>query len=97
MIAVRLPIELENSLSDLSVSTGQTKAFHIREAITEYLNNLKNKKRFETWVYDIDNPEFREQLKRECQELDKSQDEKELMDFCEQAAIDLMNDEEWTW
>lgn len=97
MIAVRLPIELENSLSDLSVATGQTKAFHIREAIAEYLKNLKNKKRFETWVYDIDNPEFREQLKRECQELDKSQDEKEVMDFCEQAAIDLMNDEEWTW
>ena len=97
MIAVRLPIELENSLSDLSVATGQTKAFHIREAITEYLKNLKNKKRLETWVYDIDNPEFREQLKRECQELDKSQDEKEVMDFCEQAAINLMNDEEWTW
>ncbi|MBR3425812.1 MAG: DUF3018 family protein [Neisseriaceae bacterium] len=97
MLAVRLPVELENKLADLSAETGKTKAFHIREAVTEYLKNLKNKKRFETWAYDMDNPEFREQLKRECQELDKSQDEKEVMAFCEQAAIDLMNDEEWTW
>ena len=97
MIAVRLPIELENSLSDLAVETGRTKAFHIREAITEYLQNLKHKKRFETWAYDIDNPEFRERLKTECQELDKSQDEKEVMAFCEQALTDLADSDEWQW
>ena len=97
MLAIRLPAEMENSLTQLALETGKTKAFHIREAVTEYLKNLKNKKRFETWVYDIENPEFKEQLRRECLALNKSQDEKEAMDLCEQVATDLMNDEEWTW
>ena len=97
MLAVRLPAELENKLSDLSAETGRTKAFHVREAISEYLKNLKNKKRFEIWAYDMNNLEFREQLKRECQELDKSKDEKEAMDFAEQALTDLTNSDEWQW
>ena len=97
MLAIRLPVELENAITQLALETGRTKAFHIREAISEYLKNLKNKKRFETWAYDINNPEFREQLNRECQELNQSQDEKDAMEFCEQVLVDFVNSGEWQW
>lgn len=97
MLAIRLSDELENSLTKLSLETGRTKAHLVREAITDFLDKVKNKKRFEAWVYDIDNPQFKEQLRQECQDLDKSQDEQDALDFCERAAADLMNNEEWGW
>lgn len=92
MIAVRLPADLENSLSDLAVKTGRTKAFHIREAITEYLKNLKNKKRFETWVLDTNNPAVQEELRKECELISKCPDNAEWLDFAEQSLNDL---EDW--
>ena len=92
MIAVRLPADLENSLSDLAVETGRTKAFHIREAITEYLKNLKNKKRFETWVLDTNNPAVQEELRKECELISKCSDNAEWLDFAEQSLNEL---EDW--
>lgn len=92
MIAVRLPADLENSLSDLAVETGRTKAFHIREAITEYLKNLKNKKRFETWVLDTNNPIVQEELRKECELISKCPDNAEWLDFAEQSLNEL---EDW--
>ena len=92
MIAVRLPADLENSLSDLAVETGRTKAFHIREAITEYLKNLKNKKRFETWVLDTNNPAVQEELRKECELISKCPDNAEWLDFAEQSLNEL---EDW--
>lgn len=92
MIAVRLPADLENSLSDLAVETGRTKAFHIREAITEYLKNLKNKKRFETWVLDTNNPTVQEELRKECELISKCPDNAEWLDFAEQSLNEL---EDW--
>ena len=95
MLAVRLPVELENNLTQLALVTGQTKAFHIREAITEYLKNLKNKKRFETWVLDTDNPEVQEQLKKECELISKSPDNKEWLDIAEQSLNEFAD--EWKY
>ncbi|MBR5940044.1 MAG: DUF3018 family protein [Neisseriaceae bacterium] len=96
MLAIRLPAEMENSLTQLASETGKTKAFHIREAITEYLKNLKNKKRFETWVLDTDNPEVQEQLKKECAAIRNSADEKEALAFCEKMFEENIPDD-WTW
>lgn len=42
MLAIRLPIDIENRLSDLAKSTGRTKTFYAREAILEYINNLED-------------------------------------------------------
>ena len=95
MLAVRLPVELENNLTQLALVTGQTKAFHIREAITEYLKNLKNKKRFETWVLDTDNPEVQEQLKKECALISKCPDNKEWLDIAEQSLNEFAD--EWKY
>lgn len=92
MIAVRLPADLENRLDDLAVETGRTKAFHIREAITEYLKNLKNKKRFETWVLDTNNPAVQEELRKECELISKCPDNAEWLDFAEQSLNEL---EDW--
>lgn len=96
MIAVRLPADLENSLSDLAVETGRTKAFHIREAITEYLKNLKNKKRFETWVLDTNNPTVQAQLEKECEAIRNSDGEKEALAFCE-AVFEENIPDDWKW
>lgn len=95
MLAVRLPTELENNLTQLALETGRTKAFHIREAITEYLKNLKNKKRFETWVWDTNNPEIQEQLKKECELISKCPDNKEWLDIAEQSLNDFAD--EWKY
>ncbi|MBO4576939.1 MAG: DUF3018 family protein [Neisseriaceae bacterium] len=95
MLAIRLPAEMENSLTQLASETGKTKAFHIREAITEYLKNLKNKKRFETWVLDTDNPEVQEQLKKECALISKCPDNKEWLDIAEQSLNEFAD--EWKY
>jgi RHH-type rel operon transcriptional repressor/antitoxin RelB len=42
MLAIRLPIEIENRLEALSKATGRTKTFYAREAILEYLDDLED-------------------------------------------------------
>jgi predicted DNA-binding protein len=40
--SVRLPAEIEKRLNKLSVRTGHTKAFYIKQALLEHLDNLEN-------------------------------------------------------
>jgi RHH-type rel operon transcriptional repressor/antitoxin RelB len=42
MITIRLPGEIEMRLAELARSTGKTKAFYVREAILEYLDDLED-------------------------------------------------------
>lgn len=42
MLAVRLPIEVENRLDALAQATGRTKTFYVREAILEHLDDLED-------------------------------------------------------
>lgn len=42
MLAIRLPIEIENRLDALAQATGRTKTFYAREAILEYLDDLED-------------------------------------------------------
>jgi predicted DNA-binding protein len=40
--SVRLPAEMEARLNKLSVRTGRTKAFHVKQALLEHLDNLED-------------------------------------------------------
>ncbi len=40
--SVRLPKELEQRLTTLAADTGRSKAFYIREAIAEYIEDLED-------------------------------------------------------
>jgi RHH-type rel operon transcriptional repressor/antitoxin RelB len=42
MIAIRLPDDIERRLAELARTTGKTKAFYVREAILEYLDDLED-------------------------------------------------------
>jgi RHH-type rel operon transcriptional repressor/antitoxin RelB len=42
MLAIRLPVEIENRLEALSKATGRTKTYYAREAILEYLDDLED-------------------------------------------------------
>jgi len=42
MLAVRLPDAMEDRLKNLSEKTGRTKSFYVREAISEYLDDLED-------------------------------------------------------
>jgi RHH-type transcriptional regulator, rel operon repressor / antitoxin RelB len=42
MLALRLPIEIENRLDVLAKTTGRTKTFYAREAILEHLDDLED-------------------------------------------------------
>jgi RHH-type rel operon transcriptional repressor/antitoxin RelB len=42
MLAIRLPIEVENRLDALAQATGRTKTFYVREAILEHLDDLED-------------------------------------------------------
>jgi RHH-type rel operon transcriptional repressor/antitoxin RelB len=42
MLAIRLPIEIENRLEALSKATGRTKTYYAREAILEYIDDLED-------------------------------------------------------
>ena len=42
MLAIRLPIEIEDRLEALSKATGRTKTYYAREAILEYLDDLED-------------------------------------------------------
>jgi len=40
--SVRLPAEAEQRLNDLAAATGRTKAFYIKEAILDQLDEMEN-------------------------------------------------------
>lgn len=42
MLAIRLPIDVENRLDALAQATGRTKTFYVREAILEHLDDLED-------------------------------------------------------
>lgn len=42
MLALRLPVEIEERLSALAKATGRTKSFYAREAILEHLDDLED-------------------------------------------------------
>jgi RHH-type rel operon transcriptional repressor/antitoxin RelB len=42
MLAIRLPIEIENRLTALATATGRTKSFYAREAIVEHIDDLED-------------------------------------------------------
>ena len=42
MLALRLPDEIEQRLSDLATKTGRSKSFYAREAILEHLEELED-------------------------------------------------------
>ena len=39
MLAIRLPVEIENRLEALAKATGRTKTYYAREAILEYIDD----------------------------------------------------------
>lgn len=41
MLAIRLPVEIEERLENLAKATGRTKTFYAREAILKYLNDME--------------------------------------------------------
>ncbi len=42
MIAVRLPKELEERLTALAQKTGRSKSYHVRQALSAYLEDLED-------------------------------------------------------
>jgi RHH-type transcriptional regulator, rel operon repressor / antitoxin RelB len=42
MLAIRLPVEIEDRLEALSKATGRTKTYYAREAILEHLDDLED-------------------------------------------------------
>lgn len=42
MLAIRLPTEIENRLTNLARLTGRTKTYYAREAILEHLDELED-------------------------------------------------------
>lgn len=42
MLAIRLPVEIEDRLDNLARRTGRSKTFYAREAILEHLENLED-------------------------------------------------------
>lgn len=43
MLAIRLPEDIENRLSELAKKTGRTKTFYVKEAILEHLEDMEDK------------------------------------------------------
>lgn len=42
MLAIRLPVDIEDRLDALAKATGRTKTFYAREAILEHLDDLED-------------------------------------------------------
>lgn len=42
MLAIRLPVEIEERLEKLAKNTGRTKSFYVRQAILEHLEELED-------------------------------------------------------
>ena len=40
--SIRLPHEIENRLEKLSIQTGRTKSFYVKEAIIEHLDDIED-------------------------------------------------------
>lgn len=53
MLAIRLPEEIEQRLTDLAKRTGRTKTFYAREAILNYLEDLEDAYLAETAYEDF--------------------------------------------
>jgi len=43
MLAIKLPEEIENRLTELAARTGCTKTYYVREAILEHLDEIEEK------------------------------------------------------
>lgn len=43
MLAIRLPEDVENRLTQLAAKTGRTKTFYAKEAILEHLGDMEDK------------------------------------------------------
>lgn len=43
MLAIRLPVEIEERLDNLAKTTGRTKTYYAREAILEYIDDMENR------------------------------------------------------
>ena len=52
MVRIRLPRELETDLALLSVLTGNSIEFHVRQAILEYLEDLDDRIAATRWIED---------------------------------------------
>ncbi len=66
MLAIRLPKEIEDRLADLSVKTGRTKTYYVREAILEYIDDLED-------IYLV-----QERIKKPVRKMTMEEVEKEL-------------------
>lgn len=55
MLAIRLPIEIEARLDELSKRTGRSKSSYAREAILQYLDDLEDRYLAEQVVRRISN------------------------------------------
>ena len=53
MLAIRLPAEIEERLTDLAKRTGRTKTYYAREAILEHLDDLEDLYLAEQRLIDI--------------------------------------------
>lgn len=42
MLAIRLPIDIENRLTELAKKTGRTKTFYAKQAILNYLEDMED-------------------------------------------------------
>jgi len=67
MLAIRLPEDIENRLTDLANKTGRTKTFYAKEAILEHLDEIEDKY---LAINRIENPSKRWTLDELEQELD---------------------------
>lgn len=53
MLAIRLPVDVEDRLEALAKATGRTKTFYAREAILEHLEDLEDLYLAEQRLIDI--------------------------------------------
>ncbi len=67
MLAIRLPEDIENRLTDLARKTGRTKTFYAKEAILEHLDEIEDKY---LAIDRLENPDKRWTLDELEQELD---------------------------
>ena len=67
MLAIRLPKDIENRLTDLASKTGRTKTFYAKEAILEHLDEIEDKY---LAINRIENPSKRWTLDELEQKLD---------------------------
>lgn len=67
MLAIRLPEDIENRLTELANKTGRTKTFYAKEAILEHLDEIEDKY---LAINRLENPGKRWSLDELEQELD---------------------------